>query len=367
MTTTNKGFNLGFAYEQGISFSENTGSFPMPEARTGVFLLLDANDQPHVIVLDHRDGKFYDITTRDGPSTTGMVRQIKDKVDVSGTGGTDIAPEVRFKEERGTTEKFYLNHLLTKAFVRPDDEDDRDAVGRDDRGYLDNIEFQTKLFVDGEPTTAYATAKDIGIEGDIVYDRKARGHRLQTVLSANKGGFKVAGIQNYYKVEDSPVALDSKITTEGDHQESLSSPLMWFSRRSLYLNRVIGSKASGSPVATTGADGGTSSAFTLDSAKTMGSIASTAAKTVMLWVSGASGNVSATIGGTPVTFLNYSGISTWYLNYASGVTASGSVILAPATSTAITDFSIHTGDKSDDLEYYFNDVYQNNGNNVMPI
>lgn len=367
MPTTNKGYNLGLAFEQGIGFSENTGYWPMPEARVGVFVVHDNNDQPHVIVLDHKDGKFYDVTTRDGPIGTGMVRQVKDKVGVSGTGGYDIATSVSFKEDRGEYEKFVLDHMLTKMYVRPDKETNRGVSGYDSEGFLSDIEFQSTVFTDGEPDTAVATAEDVGVNGDIVYDRKARGNRLQTKLSTTKGGFKLTGRQSFYKVEDIPVTFDSKITTEGDHQENLSNPLMKYSRNNLYLNRVTGTKVSGTPVSDVGPDGVSNSAFILSSAKSFGTISSVAAKTVVVWVSGTSNAVSAKIGGTNVPLINYSGSNSWYLNYASGVTASGDVVLSPTTTGSVCDFSIHTGDKSDDLAYYFNDVVFNNGNNVMPL
>jgi hypothetical protein len=236
---TNEGFILGLNYEQGIGFSENTGYWPMPEARTGVLKVLDTNDQAHVIVLDYRDGKFYDISTEDGPTGSGMEKVYKDKVEIDGTGGYDIAPEVKFKEHIGAFEKYFLKHLTTRVYLRAQDVDNRNATGYDSGGFPEDITFQTDVYVDGEQNTITSTAEDIGIRGDIEYDRHVEGHRIQTKFSATKSDFRLVGVQTNYVTLDKPEAPDERIDTQGDFQTILSENAFWFTRgQNLLENRV---------------------------------------------------------------------------------------------------------------------------------
>ena len=244
---TNKSFTLGLiGGEQGIGFSENTGEFPMPEARTGVIKVLDDNEQPHVVVLDFKNGTFYDITTRNGPKGSGLVEVFKDKVGINingyqtdDTNGYDIPCEVAFKEDKGELEKYFIEHLETNVYVRPDDEDNRDEIGFDDKGFLTGIQFEIEAYVDGEPDTYVAKAEDIGLKGNVVYDRKVEGHRVQTRFRSTKGAFSIVGRQIDYIAKDKPSKVEDRIMTEGDYQEVLVPDVFWFSRgTNPFSNRV---------------------------------------------------------------------------------------------------------------------------------
>lgn len=357
---------MGMNYEQGIGFSENTGSWPMPEARTGVIKITDANDYQHVLVLDYTDGKFYDISMREGPVNSGLVEYFKDKVDVDGTGGTDIEPEVTFKEDTGEYEKYVTEHLGSRFYVRPGKESNRDGSGYDSNGYMSGVEFSSYIYVDGEPTTETAYAEDIDKTGEIVYDRKAEGRRLQTKFVSNKSDFQLVARQQTYITKDINYDHEYRVTTEGDHQENLASPLLWVSRGENPTYDIVGGEQiSGTVSYITGPDSRSNSAFSISSGITLPSISSASAKTMFMWVSGSgSGLATAAIGGSGVTFSNYSSDGNWYLNYATGITSSGTTIITPSGTVGIYDIRIMSGDKSDDLSYYFGDITDNGADNV---
>ena len=227
---TNEGYILGLNFEQGVGFSENTGYWPMPEARTGVIKVLDKNDQAHVLVLDYKDGNFYDISTVDGPSGSGMTKVYKDKVNIGGSGGYEISPEAKFKEHIGTFEKYFIEHLSTNVYLRETQKENRGTFGYDSKGFPLAIKFQTDVFVDGEQNTEEATAEDIGTKGNIEYDRHVEGHRIQTKFSADKSDFRIVGLQTKYIAKEKPEAPSERIDTQGDYQTVLSNTSFWFTR-----------------------------------------------------------------------------------------------------------------------------------------
>lgn len=365
MSLTDRSITLGINIEHGIDFCENTGYWPMPESNDGVVKILDDNNYIHVLVFDFSDGYFYDITTRDGPTGSGLTTLFVDKADTDGTGGYDITPEVTFKEDTGEYDKFVTEHLSSRFGLRPFKESFRNASGYDSNGYPTNIEFTSKIFIDGEPTTETATAEDISKTGEVVYDRKAEGHRLQTVFSADKSGFKLLSRNQTYITKDINNNPDNRITTEGNHQNNLSSPLLWFTRgETPSYDRVNESPISGTFGYTNGPDGKVNSAFSIsDTTLTLPNISSTNAKTVSLF---ATSEPVIQIGGNNISLTNYSTEDGWSLYYASGITYSGSVTVSGGTLNLF-DIRVYDGNKSSDLTYYYNDVTDNSGNNICPL
>lgn len=366
MSETNRSFPMGMNYEQGIGFSENTGAWPMPEARTGVIKITDENDYQHVLVLDYTDGKFYNISMREGPTNSGLVEHFKDKVDVDGTGGTDISPEVTFKEDTGEYEKYTTEHLGSRYYVRPGKETNRNGSGYDSNGYMTGTEFSSYIYVDGEPTTETAYAEDISKAGEIVYDRKVEGRRLQSKFTSNRSDFQLVARQQTYITKDINYDYENRVTTEGDHQENLSSPLLWISRwENPTIDIIGGSGITGDASYQTGPDERSNSAFSISSAISTPSVTSTDAKTLFMWVSGGgSGVASVAVGGNSITMTNYSSSGNWYCNYASGITHSGQISITPSGTIGVFDIRLMSGDKSSDLSYYFGDVTRNGADNV---
>jgi PKD repeat protein len=244
VSITNTSWNYGIDADQGIGYSKNSGYFPMPEARVGLISIIDENNIPVILCLDHSDGKFYNISTRDTFNES-IERQFKDKIAIDGTGGYDITPSVTFREDRGTFEKYLIQHLNSRIYIRPRKENLRDeTVNHDaDTGLLNDITFETTTYVDGVPDPVVSTAEDIGNKGDIIYDRLIQGHRIQTKFTASRGDFSVVGRQIDYKTKDIPETPDSRITTEGDYQNTVTPDNIWLTRGTGYtFNRISGSE-----------------------------------------------------------------------------------------------------------------------------
>lgn len=364
MSITDRSMSLGINVEHGIDFCEHDGDWPMPEASDGVIKILDNSNYPHVLVLDYNDGRFYDITTRDGPNGSNLYALFKDKTGVDGTGGYDILPEVKFKEDTGENEKFITEHISSRFYIRPYKESNRNASGYDSNGYLNDIEFSSKIFVDGEPTEEIVTAEDITKAGEIVYDRTAEGHRLQTMFSANKSDFRLVSRQQTYITKDINYDPDNRITTEGNHQRNLSTPLLWVTRgETPTYDRINGESVSGTFGYANGPDTKINSAFSLSSESlTLPSIGNVEQKTFMLF---STSGPSVEIGGNIISLTNYSTESGWSLYYASGITYSGNIVVSGTLN--LFDIRLYTGDLTNDLSYYFNDITENNGNNVCPL
>lgn len=363
-----KSFIYGVGEDQTVGFSENTGYWPMIWVTDRAIKVTDEDDYPHIIVFNIKNGKFYDVLMRDGPTDTGIVKYYKDLVGIDGTGGYDIAPEITFKEDTGEYERFITEHLSSRFYVRPEKETDRDQSGYDSNGYFTGTEFTSYIYVDGEPTIETAKAEDVDKTGEIVYDRKVEGRRLYTKFHSNKSSFQLVARQQDYVTKDVPYDFDNRIVTEGDYQTNLNNLLLWISRgESPEYDRVGGEEISGTIAYLTGPDSKENSAFSISSAITTPSVSSTDQKTISLWVSGSSGNVSLTVGGNSVTLTNFSGNGSWYLNYASGITSSGSVVITPSGPTSVFDIRVMSGDRSSDLAYYYADVIDHNADNVCPL
>jgi len=117
---------------------------------------------------------------------------------------------------------------------------------------------------------------------------------------------------------------------------------------------------------TTGPEGGTATAINIIAAGsfTLPSV-TLAGGTLFVWANKA---ITLTIGGVPISLTAY-GISDGFtLYYASGVTASGAVVITTAAAnTAFSDFRCFAGAVSAEaLEYYYNDVIDNSGEIVIP-
>ena len=103
MRKTNKSYRYGLEEQQGIAFMENTGDdWVFPAARSGFVRFHDDQGNMHSLVLDYSDGFFYDISTRDAASGSGLSVATKDKQLTDGSGGTNISGKIKTKEMRGT-------------------------------------------------------------------------------------------------------------------------------------------------------------------------------------------------------------------------------------------------------------------------
>jgi hypothetical protein len=362
--TTDTCYNLGTdAEKNGIGWSGVSGAdWPFPEARTGVVDFIDDEGNSRLLVLDGNDGKFYDISVREGSEDSGLSRRVKDKVLTDGTGGTDIVPYFETREDRGTYEHYFLVHKRAHLYVRPYNESNRSASGYDSNGYLSGLLFDVEIYADGAPSTASATMDDITVDGDLSYDKTVRANRLRMKVTANKSDHVITGHQNYYIAQDKPSSVADKITTEMDNQAALSEPLLWLDiiGSSIY-DRAIGATVSGSYTTASSPDGNTM-AIVISAAITTASI-TVSSGTVMIWYNG---TISVTIDGDAITLTEYDTSGSWTLGWATDVTKTGAMVITPTGSAQIFDVRVYNSEiTSAQIAYYYNDVTDNSGNIVL--
>lgn len=372
VSRTNKCYCYGFNREQGLGPHERSGSsWVFPEANTGIVKIIDSINQPHTLVLDNSSGKFFDITTRDGPSNTSLSKVWKDGVDTDGTGGTDVVPSVTFGEDMGTIERFFIEHKESHIYVRPTTEANRDQSGYDSNGFPTGLEIDLSIFKDGEQSDASSTVSDIPFDGDIMFDKKVEGHRLYLVASANKGDHTIIGREQNYAIRDRSAAPQKRTSTNDDYQQEFYCPKIWVGWfRSNVVNRVTGGLVSGLSVTQVTGPDSQSSAFSFSAAQNFGSVTIGASGTLLLWVNevvAADGNpttIAVTVGGDAVTMVSHGNSGGWSLLYANTVGKSGDLVITPTGTKYVYDIrAFDTAISSDARTYYYADI--NDGGNVM--
>lgn len=361
-------FSLALQKEQGVigHFSENTGDdcFFCEPGFSGL-KVEDSNGVIRHLGLDDNDGLVYDIALKDGPTDSGLVKYWKDKVNISGNGGTDIGPSVLFPGDSGTFENFLLKLGIYHVFARAADHENRGATGYDSSGFLDDIEFLLELFVDGERSTAERQSKNVPITGGIHVDDEVEGHVIQGRLSANKGSHIIVGRKASYIVKDKPIG--DMVMTEDDYQEEMCQPAMWFSSYPLYTDRSNGNELSSTIqdliTAAEGVTGDSETAWSFASAIELPSISLTNG-TIMLWHQGLT---SIEIGGSAITLTEYDTVGSWSLSYATGLTESGVVTITPSGTGKVFDARAFNSEISTDaIEYYYDNINDHNGDVVLP-
>lgn len=378
MALSDRSIKLGIKYDQGIDFTEYTGYWPMPETCGGVVKILDNNNNVRILVLDFRDGRFYDIAMREGPGGSYVTNEFKDKVETDGTGGFDIEPEIRFKEDTGEYEKFLVEHDTSRFYVRPYDERNRDVIGYDSNGYPQGIEFTAEIYADGVPDISTASAKKIPVTGEIVYDKKVEGHRLQTVFKANKSGFKLVGRQQDYIVKDINETPDIRVLNEGLCQQVLSNVYRRITRSNPLIEKITKYTIGG--VLTTGPDNNDTAVLITESVPlfTLPSITSTTDYYVFVWIKKTTLNGDALFS-TPDADLNVivseyeiNGYVLCYGEWQLDSGFSGELLTINIDEiTSLFDFRLvkkSTVATIDDvLEYMYKDGSKNNFDNICPV
>jgi len=361
-------FSLALDASQGIAFSENTGdAFPFVEPGFTGLEIEDSNGILRQLTFNDRDGKLYDIATKDGPSNSDQEKVWTDGQDADGDGGTAIVPKVRFASDEGTFEHYWITLLIAHIFARCAEDKYRGASGYDTAGLPDGIEFDMSVFVDGERSTASRTVSDVPVTGDIHTDEKVDGHRIAIELSANMGCHIIAGKKFDYKVADRPIGTG--VMTEDEYQEEMCLPELWFSREPFGVDRATGLSLSSTELAKLteceGPDDVDWSAMQFDEAVTFPSVLLTGA-TLMIWHQDIA---SITIGGVAVSLTDYATqIGDWTLSYAKDITASGEVVVTPSGTGKVFDFKILDEKTVSDeaIAYYFNNINSHEGDVVLP-
>ena len=344
-----RSFPLGFNMDQGIGFSENTGHWPIPEKNGGAIRIVDDKNQIRVLVLDRTDGVFYDVTYGRHNNEDKI---FTDKTDMAGNG-LDIEAEVAFKEDRGEHEKFTIENLANRFYVRPYEETNRNQNGFDDKGFIEDTEFESTIFVDGEPTTAAAKAGDMHGE-EVVYDRRVEGKRLQTKFKSNKSGFQIVGRQQDYLVKNVNYLPDLRPGTEGDYQEEIQKDLIhWYTRsENPVLDRIERDTLvfPDEYVAVKGPDNKEKSGFKLTTER---GVEITTLSFVLFWAKDYH---------NPLFLHTVAGIDDWVLYYGDS-----DVDLILPVGVDFFDIRVYSTSKTGVVKYYYDDTVYHSADNVCPI
>jgi hypothetical protein len=348
--------------EHGIGFYEMpTENMPMPEARTGTLLVYDDNDQVHGLVLDFETGLWFDTTTRDGPEGSGLTKSWANK-----NGSLDITREVHFAEDIGESESDRLKHIASRIPIRPYKETDRNSTGYDENGFLDGMEIDLNFYVDGDPTTATTKIRKIPQGGDLKTDKKVEGHRIKLGIVSNRGSHSILQREQVYSSDKFKFPIDKRISNEMTYQGELSPDLFWLSYvGSDLIDRISGQVIDVASVGqVTGPGGVASVAQEFTGAKTFKASIALSSGYILLW---ADSTPAITIGGAPVTLTAFDDDAGWTLYYASGITATGALVITHSGMDSICDLRIFsTGPTVDAVQYYFEDIISNAGSIVFP-
>ncbi len=366
MSRTDHSYRVGLFPEQGVGIIENTGAgWLFPEARTGTVQVFDDSNQEHQLVLDNNTGKFYDISSREGPTNSGITKLWKDKMLTNGTGGTDIISALTFGEDTGNFEHYFIEHLMSHVYIRPYLETNRNQSGYDANGYPVGLTFDSCIYRDGNPTTTDGILDDIPLDGDLQFKTKAEGHRLHTKLTSNMGNHLVVGRQQYYIAKDTIARPGGLVMTEDTNQGAFSLPSLWLS----LINGQIIDRASGVNIGVgiaCASPDGASNGISFSSAINTGiNVLLSAEKAILIWYQG---TIAITIGGVPITLLDHLPlVSGWFLGYADISPNSGIVVVTPTGAAKIFDMRILNNSVTEKARtYYYNDVANNHGESMIP-
>ena len=217
------------------------------------------------VALDTRTGLWYDISPYEGPEGSGLVQVWTDKATTEAPGGTEIQPAILVREDRKAQEHEQLEFLVSNVYLRPHPTS-VDAEGNP--VYRTGFSVSVKVFNDGRVVYA-AQTKNVPVPGDVTFDRKTQGPRIQLEYTFGTSQMRLIGVDRIYAAFDRAgnQANTSRSTNELDYQREFADQALWLTRgRQPTLNRSIGNLATGDgPVAQiAGPDGLASSAMEFD-------------------------------------------------------------------------------------------------------
>lgn len=327
--------------------------------------IIDGSDRSMQVVFDNVTGKYYWISTYNGPTGSGLSKTFVDKDDTTGTG-TEISWSLSYGADTGNLMKYDIRHERSNLTINPYNPANADESGYDSEGYRDGLEIDFYAYKKSDSyESAYSTAKNITKDGDIVFDETPQDKAVQIKISGNRSECIISELVNYYTSFEQAAVPNKREMTEGDYQENLSAPTLWLTRNaSLYKNLATGTSITGTPTGVTGVDGKSNSAFQISAALSTISV-SLSSGTLLFW---ADGTVTVTIGGNSVALSSVGTSGSWTLYYATGITETGVLILIPSSTKKIEDVRAYNSEiDSDTRTYLYNDMVLNNGDNTLPI
>jgi len=230
---TDECLRLSMHPAKGLGWSEFNGDgWPFPEARVGPLKIIDDKYKERQLVLDSLHGRVVEI---------GLTEGFRDLAGSAYEGG-NFSTEIRFPEEIGDAEHYFMESLEHHAHFRPFDEDD---------GYLDGFGVDFSLLKDGAQSDTVKT-EDIPLTGDVTPrlvgpgDREA--HRWQPRIVTNASGYRLVRLRDYYVVRDKASGPDDRVMTEQGWEQDLADVLLHMGRNELnpVLNFATGVDFSGS-------------------------------------------------------------------------------------------------------------------------
>ena len=244
------GVCLGYALTadqgQGYAFLMNRSvpeAWIWPDPMSDPMNILDSKNQKRYLVLDEITGRWHEIGTRNGPKNSGMVAAYQDKMS-DRYAGTEIPCGLKLREHIGRAEHEWVEHIETHAYMRPQAEENQGKAGYTADGYRMAQEIEIRGYKHGEIAES-ARTKDVPLEGDFVFDRRLKDHRVQIGFFTSASEFRLAGLDQYYLLADE--SATTKAMSEHNWQNEFASPWLWLSRGpNPTVNRATGATLTGS-------------------------------------------------------------------------------------------------------------------------
>lgn len=243
---------------RGWSFYGNE-NWIWPEARHGTLHIIDENDRPLQLAWNARTGLPYVISNKE----TFQDRRRQEYE------GYEISTYWEFPEDMGTADHYILESLEHHTHFQPFNPDNRNQTGYDNQGYREDFEVTLKLFKDGEPSDEEVRARNIPIDGDIVFDRNVESHRIRLRGETTTSEYRMVRRRSYYVAKDQQANPTDNLMSEYRWQEDFAEPVYHVTRGfDPYVDRATGGAVGGSAFAFgTGPDGESGSAFQFNGAE----------------------------------------------------------------------------------------------------
>ena len=240
---TNKCIKSAVYSHQGVGLVERGGdNWVWPEAWVGTCHGFDKINNHISLVLDNASGNFYQIA---------IPEQWLDRLDTLseyGQGGYEISSWMKLKEHVSTAGEYEdVRHEESYVYMRPFNESNRNLDEYStETGMRGRFHVGAKLYTDGK-LTHDAEINRVPLKADYVFREKVQSPRIQLEVNFSAAGWRCIGIQN--KVEE----LDKKrgplfnTKSETTWQREFLGQDLWMSRDSTnpVLNRASGNTISG--------------------------------------------------------------------------------------------------------------------------
>jgi len=262
---TNKCYRLPVRAGDGFGPSEYKDSLNpgfdwlWPSAKKGAALGYDENSKEICLVLDAKTQQIYQINNPDIWT---------DRTGRTYAEGNLLISEVHQKaHEAKKGEHIAIVHTETHDYFHPYDRNKAGTEGYDLEGYPLGMRVDHSMVKDNEILPAKST-KNIPKDGDIVYPNKLEARNLQQRVKMYWAPWLLSGINTDYETIDKAARPSLRQMTEKGYQEDLSSlPLFHVSRNYFPLrNRATGEDATGTYSLVTGPDNRECSGMNMSSA-----------------------------------------------------------------------------------------------------